>query len=138
MCSENIQTEMIRNSTDPMLKFNETLISIADETIQKTSTNPKHPGKPWFTDECKYTINNRKKAERRFRKLPTSDTLGNVRIFRAKARRTLKHNRRTSWRNFVSRLNCHTPMNKVWNMVQNIKGKNNKTNVHRLKDGRDT
>ena len=29
-------------------------------------------------------------------------------------------------------------MNKVWNMVQIIKGKNNKTNVHHLKDGHDT
>jgi len=29
-------------------------------------------------------------------------------------------------------------MNTVWNMVQKIKGKNNKTNVHHLKDGRDT
>jgi potassium voltage-gated channel Eag-related subfamily H protein 8 len=29
-------------------------------------------------------------------------------------------------------------MNKVWNMVQKIKGKNNKTNVHYLKDGHDT
>jgi vancomycin resistance protein YoaR len=29
-------------------------------------------------------------------------------------------------------------MNKVWNMVRKIKGKNNKTNVHHLKDRRDT
>jgi hypothetical protein len=29
-------------------------------------------------------------------------------------------------------------MNKVWNMVQKIKGKNNKANVHHLKDGHDT
>ena len=50
----------------------------------------------------------------------------------------MKQNRRTSWRNFVSKLNFHTPMNKVWNMVQTIKGKNNKTNVHHLKDGQDT
>jgi hypothetical protein len=57
-----------------------------------------------------------------FEKHPTSDNLGNIHIFRAKARRTLKQNRRTSWRNFVSKLNCHTPMNKVWNMVQKIKG----------------
>jgi hypothetical protein len=41
---------MIRNSTDPILKFNEREISIADETIPKTSTNPMHP---WFNDECK-------------------------------------------------------------------------------------
>jgi hypothetical protein len=24
-----------------------------DETIPKTSKNPKHPGKPWFNDDCK-------------------------------------------------------------------------------------
>jgi len=51
MCREKLQTEMIRNATDPILKLNETVMSIADETIPKTSTNPKHPGKPWFNDE---------------------------------------------------------------------------------------
>jgi len=40
MCREKLQTEIIRNATDPILKFNETVISIADETIPKTSTNP--------------------------------------------------------------------------------------------------
>jgi hypothetical protein len=54
---------MIRIATDPILKFNETVISIADETIPKTSTNPKHPGKPWFNDDCKEANKNRKKAE---------------------------------------------------------------------------
>ena len=72
MCREKLQTETIRNATDPILKFNKTVISIADETIPKTSTNPKHPGKPWYNDECKDAIKNRKKAERRFGKHPTS------------------------------------------------------------------
>jgi hypothetical protein len=134
MCRERLQTEMIRNATDPILKFNETVISIADETIPKTSTNPKHPSKPWFNDDCKDAIKNRKKAERRFGKHPTSDNLCNFGIFLAKARRTLKQNRRTSWRNFVSKSNCHTPMNKVWNMLQKNKGKNSKKNVHHIKD----
>jgi len=118
------------------LKFNETVISIDDETIPKTSTYPKHPGKPWFNDECKDAIKNRRQADRRFGKHPTSDILGNFRIF--KARRTLTQNGRTSWPNFVSKLNWHTPKNKVWNIVQRIKGKHNKTNVHHLKDGQDT
>ena len=51
---------MIRNATDPILKFNETVISIVDETIAKTSTNPKHQGKPWINDDCKDAITNRK------------------------------------------------------------------------------
>ena len=52
-------------------------------------------------------------------KHPTSDNLGNFRIFRAKARRTVKQNWRTSWCKFVS------------------KCKNSKTNVHHLKDVQD-
>jgi hypothetical protein len=80
------ETEIIRNATpDPILKFNDTVISIADETIPKTSTNPKHQGKPWFNDDCKDAIKNHKKAERRFGKDPTSDNVDNFRIVRAKA-----------------------------------------------------
>jgi hypothetical protein len=45
MCREKLQTEMIRNATDPILLFNETVISIVDETIPNTSTNPKTPRK---------------------------------------------------------------------------------------------
>ena len=63
---------MIRNSTDSILKFNQTVMSIADETIPKTSTNPKQPG-----------IQIEKKAERRFGKHSTSDNLGSYRIFSA-------------------------------------------------------
>jgi hypothetical protein len=52
-------------------------------------------------------------------------------------------NRRSAFLRFLmaslhSSLNHSFPMNKVWNMVQKIKGKNNKTNVHHLKDGHDT
>jgi len=31
--------------------------------------------------------------------------------------------------NFVSKLNCHTPMNTIWNMIQRIKGKNRKKGI---------
>jgi hypothetical protein len=50
-------------------------------------------------------------------------------IFRAKARRTLKQNRRTSWRNFVSKLNCHTPMNKVGIWYKGILWDKNHINI---------
>jgi hypothetical protein len=50
MYMEKLQMEMIRNATDPILKFNDTVIPIAGETILKTSTNPKHPGKPWCNE----------------------------------------------------------------------------------------
>jgi hypothetical protein len=52
MCREELQTQMMRNVTDPILKFNETVISKDDKTIQRTSKNPKHPSKPWFIGDC--------------------------------------------------------------------------------------
>ena len=59
---------MIRNANDPILKFNETAISIVDETIPNTSTNPIHQGKPWINDDCKDAITNRKNGRTTFRK----------------------------------------------------------------------
>ena len=56
VCRAKRQTQMIRNAAYPILKFNETVVAIANEIIPKTSTNPKHPCKPWFHDDCKDAI----------------------------------------------------------------------------------
>ena len=115
--------------------FNGKILSIADDTIPKTSTIPKHPNKPWYTDDCDKAIHDRNKAHSRFNKQPTTENLSNLRIFRAKARRTCKQARRTSWRSFVSKLTSRTPMNKIWNFIRKIKGQNSKASVKHLKDG---
>ena len=52
LCVEELKTGMFENMYEPRLKLNETLISIADRDIPKTSTNPKHPSKRWFDDDC--------------------------------------------------------------------------------------
>jgi hypothetical protein len=41
----------------------------------------------------------------------------------AKARRTIRANKRDSWRQYVSRLNHKTPLKKLWDMVRHISGK---------------
>ena len=79
---------MIRNATDPILKFNETVISIVDETIAKTSTNPNTKVNHGLMMIAKMPSQIAKMAERHFGKHPTSYNPGNFRIFRAKARRT--------------------------------------------------
>ena len=109
LCREQLKTEIFQNTYDPILKFNETIISIAERTIPKTSTNPKNPSKPWFNDNCEEARKNRKKAERRFNLYPTTQNLSKFRIFRAKARRTFKQSRRKSWQSFVSNLKSSTP-----------------------------
>ena len=61
LCFNELRTEIFENIFDPILKFNETIISIADRTIPKTSTNPKNPSKPWFDDDCEEARKHRKR-----------------------------------------------------------------------------
>ena len=93
---------------------------------------PKKPNKPWFTDDCKRAVKDRKRALRILQKHPTAHNVDQAGIFRAKARRTIKQAKRTSWRNLVSKINHNTSSRTVWNMVKKIQGKNIRQPVHHL------
>ena len=70
---------------------------------KKTSTYQKKSN-PWYNDDCKEAIKQRKDILSRFRKFPTKDNLNTYRVFRAKACRTIKSSKSKSWRTNVSNL----------------------------------
>ena len=135
ICEDELDPQVVLAADDPIETFTNIILSAADRTIPKTSTNPKSKSKPWYDNDCKNAIKDRKKAERHFNKHPLPGNLSQVRITRAKTRRTLKTKRRKCWRDFVSGITSKTPMRKVWNMIQRLKGKNNKPKVQHLKEG---
>ena len=105
-----------------MSDFTSSLIELSSKCIPKTSTNPRKSN-PWYNDECKEAIKQRKKALNKFQKYPTKDNLNEVKVFRAKARRTIKISKRKSWRSYVSKIN-HKPLpKKDWDMIRKISGK---------------
>ena len=118
-------------SDDPVTDFSNILLEIADKTIPKSSISSK-PRKPWFDDECKQAIKERKNSEKAFRRSPCHSKLSSFRIHRTKARRTIKQKKRASWKQFVSSINNRTPMNKIWNMINRIKGRKNSATVKHL------
>ena len=65
----------------------------------------------------------RKRALKRFKCEPTMDNLDDYRIARAKARRDIRHSKKTSWINYVSKINSKTSVKSVWNRIRKIKGK---------------
>ena len=99
------------------MKFTKIILENSNKAIPKTSTNPKKISKPWFNENCKEAIKKRKNAEKQFSLSPSQNNLDNFRILKAKARRTMKQSRRESRKNFLSKLNSQTPMNKVWNAI---------------------
>ena len=131
LCKEKITSDTFQHDTDPIESFSNLLINIASDSIPKTSTVPRIK-KPWFTQICKDSVKQRKKAEKYFRLHPSPANLNLYKQLQAKTCRTIKNEKRQSWRNFITKINSRTPMSKVWNMIQRIKGKGTNSTVKHL------
>ena len=125
--------ETILKAKDPIDQFTTILYEIAEKKIPKTSTKTKKKKKPWFNDDCKTSIQKRRQALRQFNTRPMHHNLENFRVFRAKARRTIRDSKRKSWKQYVSKLNSRTSIKKVWDMVRKIQGKGKSASVNHLK-----
>jgi hypothetical protein len=117
-CSDQL-TEVVNT----MEAFTNILVQIANNSIPKTKITVHQKNKPWFNKDCKAAINERVAALQKFKRNPSANNLDSYKMARAKARRTIRTNKRDSWRQYVSRLNHKTPLKKVWDMVRRISGK---------------
>ena len=122
-CILKLKTDANDTVEDNITYFSKTLISIAEESIPRTSSNKKY-NKSWFNDDCKTAIRSRKAALRKFNLQPSAENLNNFKIHRAKTRRVIKSSKKTSWRNYVNKLKSSSRSKKVWDMIRKISGKN--------------
>ena len=120
---------------DDIQAFTDTLIHIAEKCIPMSSTRSKR-NRHWFNNVVKNIINKRKSALRKFNGQPPQENLIHARQMRAKARKTIKSAKRTSWQQYVSKLTSRIPAKKIWDMIQKITGKNkNNKHVHMKLNG---
>jgi hypothetical protein len=134
LCKEQITNEIFENIMDPISLFTSILYEIATKTIPKTSTNPKLPIKPWFNDECKQAINERKRALYTFQRYPNLENKLEYKRLQAISRKTIKANKRKSWHEYVNTLQSSTPLKKMWDKVKKIEGKRTSTINHLIKN----
>ena len=118
-----------KESSDPIADFTYSPIEISKECIPQTLTNP-IKSNPWYNDDCKEAIKQRKQALSKFKRSPNTDNFNDIKVFRAKARRTIKISKRKSWRSYVSKINHKTPIKKVLDMIRKISGKTNPPVTH--------
>ena len=127
LCSEDLTESEFLDTPYQADRFASILHTIASETIPKSRINSTSKiKKPWFDDECKKAVRERKASLRKFDTCPTSENLNHYRIFRAKARRTIRESKRKSWRSYVSKINSNTSIKKVWDAIRKISGKHKK------------
>jgi hypothetical protein len=132
LCLVHIDANVFEESDDPVSSFTAGLVHIAEATIPKTKPGRNHTKKPWFDRECLCAIRSRKKALRHFLNDPTTQNLDTFKLLRAKARRTIRTAKKSSWQSYVSELNSTTTSKKVWDMVRKISGKTICTSVKHL------
>ena len=105
-------------------------------SILHTIEVPRKLNKPWWTEECQEVYNNRKTAVNNFKKHPTTDKLNIYKREHARARRVFRESMKNTWRNYISKLNDRSPINKTWDMISNITGKGQSNGIKQIvKDG---
>ena len=60
LCTTRLLEDTVQKAYDPIESFASILINIAEETVPKTATESKKSKKPWFTEDCKTAIKQRK------------------------------------------------------------------------------
>ena len=110
---EECSDEMMINNYDKMSVFTDLLLDCAMVAIPMTKINPKKKPKPYFDEECKEMISERKKAFNRIRNNSSLENIKKYQVLRAKCQKTIKQNKRSSWKQYVSSVNEPTPTKMV-------------------------
>ena len=125
MCNEQLTPEQDMS----IESFTDALHNICNKTIPKTKQRSK-PNNQWFDQECKNSIQDRKKAQRQYFKQRTAENLKAYKISRARAKRIIKQKKRESWKSYVSSITEGTPPNTIWKMIRKMKNKGQRTFSH--------
>ena len=83
-CEQSIDPNAFEDCENPAELFTSLLYSAAGKSVPRTSTNPKHPNKPWFNDECKQATEQLKSILRQFNPRPTPENLSNFKFLELK------------------------------------------------------
>ena len=114
-CNLKLKSDANDTVEDNITYFSKTLISIAEESIPRTSSNKKH-NKSWFNDDCKTAIRSCKEALRKFNLQPSAENLNNFKIHQ----------------NYINKLKSSSKSKKVWDMIRKISGKNTSSPIKHL------
>lgn len=99
------------------------VISISEAHIPKTTGIKKYNRyTPWWDEDCKKAVEDRKRAKNRLWRHPTPNNLINHRRRQAIVKHLIKTKKKEKWKEFASTLTSNTPSSKVWKTIKSING----------------
>ena len=125
----NLDSEVDRLNEDIKQRIN------FSNNINIKKTYPKDTPRrrtPWFTEECKIAINNRRKALKILEKYPSTENINNYKEQSKIVAAIIKKAKRQSWENYIKTLSSDTPSKEVWSKINSIKN-TYKTSIYPIK-----
>lgn len=114
--------------------FNTMMTEVADRVCKKTSGRLKHKQVPWWSEELKTAIRERRKFFRKYMKHPTEENLQSFRKKRAEVRYKIRNARRTKFEEFVNSVNEHTSITKIWDFARIMRGNKRRLGIGVLRE----
>uniref|UniRef100_A0A7G3B021 Putative rna-directed dna polymerase from mobile element jockey n=1 Tax=Lutzomyia longipalpis TaxID=7200 RepID=A0A7G3B021_LUTLO len=104
--------------------FLSVIINAAYQSIpfSKPSTASGRRRVPWWNNEIKNLINDRKKALRLFKKHPTTENKNRYLALFSEVKEKIEAAKRESWRLFTESIDLHTSSKEMWNKIKAIQG----------------
>ena len=78
---------------------------------------------PWWNEECSLVRARKRRAKRTLKRHFSPENLQNYKRAVAICKRTHKRYKKKYWQDYCTQLSKDTPLNKVWNVFNSIKGK---------------
>ena len=125
--------DSILDSIQPMKEFTDILHGISSDHIPRSSATPKHCQAPWFDDECKESLKEKRRLYYKYKRHSSMDNFIALKAQKAKLKRLIKQKKRESWETYVSKLSSDSGCTKVWDQVKKISGKHRHPPLHPLK-----
>ena len=118
----NSPIEVFANATEMAEYLTSTILAAAERSIPRSSGKPRKRVVPWWNAACQAAKRDLRCASRRYHRLRTQDAKIAFKRARAKARLTYKLAQRTSFSEYATSINSHTPISTVWKKVRAIQG----------------
>ncbi len=106
----------------------------ANDSIPKTKNNWKNKSStPWWNEDCKAAVGERKKAMNKLKRNSTPQNLDSYKKAKAHAKRTIIQAKKENWRKFCSSITSDTHTTKIWSNINCINRTKTRNSIPVLK-----
>ncbi|KAI5742970.1 hypothetical protein M8J77_013193 [Diaphorina citri] len=117
--------------------FNNAILAAANDAIPEKKLPPNRLPVPWWDDEIKVAIQNRRKYLRALRRHPTADNRMAFMRARAIARKMVKEKKRKGWTDFVQSVDHSMSSGELFHKMGKLRGKYSSRRISAIQDRND-